>query len=77
MLLPKKIGSSCAEENKMKIMYILLLLPLLYQCQSKKNIFESKEIVIDDIGKIGFSYAEIELISEKFGIDKKNLKKSK
>lgn len=51
-------------------MYILLLLPLLYQCQSKKNIFESKEIVIDDIGKIGFSYAEIELISEKFGIDK-------
>ena len=39
MLLPKKIGSSCAEENKMKIMYILLLLPLLYQCQSKKNIF--------------------------------------
>ena len=73
MMLPKKIGSSCAEENKMKIMYILLLLPLLYQCQSKKNIFESKEIVIDDIGKIGFSYAEIELISEKFGIDKKNL----
>ena len=57
----------------MKLIYILLFITPLFSCQKKKLQLLSKDVTINDIGKIGFSYQDIKFISKEFGIEKKFL----
>lgn len=57
----------------MKLLYLFFFIPLLFSYQKKIIQLSSKEVIISDIGKIGFSYQEIKSISKEFSVEKKFL----
>lgn len=57
----------------MKLLCVLLFISFLFSCQKKKLQLSSKDVTINDIGKIGFSYQDIKIISKEFGVEKKFL----